>query len=228
MKRSQGFTLIEVLVTITILAVVAGMAWRGLDGIMRSKNISEARLDTVLRLNTVLAQWEADLASLHDTEQVPALTYDGAALRLTRRTENGVQMVVWTLRDGQWDRWASQPVLRNGELQDLWMRSQQLLGDEAGTVHALPGLSQWQVYFWRDNAWTNPQSTGDLDPGEPPPAGNPGGPPPSEGGAPAPKDKGGSQRMALPQGVRVVLAPAPGSGLNGTYTRDIVLRTGTE
>ncbi|MCW7539884.1 prepilin-type N-terminal cleavage/methylation domain-containing protein [Aquabacterium sp. A7-Y] len=214
----RGFTLIEVLVTITILAVLAGMAWRGVDSLVRTKTISEERLDHVLRLNTVLAQWEADLTTLHDTDQVPAIEFDGASLRLTRRTEDGVQMVVWTLRDGSWNRWAAKPVVRRAELQEQWMRSQQLLGNEAGTVRALPGVLQWQVYFWRNNAWTNPQSTGDAEN----PAGAPGAPPGS-GGKPV-----SAVAQQLPQGVRLVLTAAPDSGLNGSYTRDTVLRVRSE
>lgn len=210
--RACGFTLIEVLVTISILAVLAGMAWQGIDGIVRTKAISEQRLDTMLRLNTVLAQWDADLSTLHDTAVVPPLQFDGASLRLTRRTDLGVQMVVWTLRDGIWHRWTAPPVTRSSELQDVWLRSQQLLGNEAGTVRALPGLEQWQVYFWRNNAWTNPQSTGDVE-----------SPPPAQGGGAA-----AGSKQQLPQGVRLVLSMAAGSGLNGAYTRDLVLRTRSE
>lgn len=211
--RTCGFTLIEVLVTITILAVLAGMAWQGIDGIVRTKAISEQRLDTMLRLNTVLAQWDADLSTLHDTgliKDMPA--FDGASLRLTRRTDAGVQLVVWTLRDGIWQRWASPPMVRENDLQEAWLRSYQLLGNEAGTVRALPGLEQWQVYYWRNNAWSNPQSTGDVTA------------PPTPGTAPPPA----GSKQQLPQGVRVVLTMAPGSGLNGTYTRDLVLRTRSE
>lgn len=220
-RPKRGFTLIEVLVTITILAVLAGMAWRGVDSLVRTKTISEARLDGVLRLNTVLAQWETDLATLYDTEQVPAIQFDGASLRLTRRTEDGVQMVVWTLRDGSWNRWAAQPVVRKADLQEQWMRAQQLLGNEVGTVRALPGVLQWQVYFWRDNAWTNPQSTGDID-----------SKPPGEGSGTGAGTGGPAGNPVVeqlpPQGVRLVLTAAPGSGLNGSYTRDTVLRVRTE
>lgn len=208
----RGFTLIEVLVTITILAVLAGMAWQGIDSIVRTKAISEQRLDAVLRLNTVLAQWDADLSTLHDTgliDNMPA--FDGASLRLTRRTDAGVQLVVWTLRDGIWHRWTSQPVVRQNDLMELWLRSYQLLGNEAGTVRALPGLAQWQVYYWRNNGWSNPQSTGDIA---------------TPDQTPQPGSSGSKQR--LPEGIRVVLTMAPGSGLNGSITRDLVLRTRSE
>jgi general secretion pathway protein J len=203
MRSARGFTLIEVLVTVTLLALVAGMAWRGVDGIVRTKEIAETRLDHVLRLNTVLAQWEADLAALHDTQVVPALSFDGGSTRLTRRSEQGVQMVVWSLRGQQWHRWASAPVTRRSELQDAWMRSLQLLGGEPGDLLALPGVAQWQVYFWRNNAWTHPQSSGDLSATDP-------------------------RAQALPQGVRLVLSLAPASGLAGEVTRDIVLRLRAE
>lgn len=203
MRTRRGFTLIEVLVTVTLLAIVAGLAWRGVDGIVRTKEIAETRLDHVLRLNTVLAQWEADLAALHDTRVVPALSFDGGSTRLTRRSEQGVQMVVWSLRGNQWHRWASPPVTRRSQLQDAWMRSLQLLGGESGDLAALPGVAQWQVYFWRNNAWTNPQSTGDASANDP-------------------------RAQALPQGVRLVLSLAPASGLTGDVTRDLVLRLRAE
>lgn len=212
--HARGFTLIEVLVTITILAVLAGMAWQGIDGIVRTKQISEQRLDAVLRLNTVLAQWDADVSTLHDTGVIDGMpTFDGASLRMTRRTDAGVQLVVWSLRDGIWQRWASRPVVRQADLLELWMSSYQFLGNEAGTVRALPGVAQWQVYYWRNNAWSNPQSTGDVAmPG---------------GSAQNPRPAAGSKQR-LPEGIRVVLTMAPGSGLNGSITRDFVLRTRSE
>jgi general secretion pathway protein J len=44
-RQQQGFTLIELLIAITLMAVMAGLGWRGLDGLMRSRDINQARID---------------------------------------------------------------------------------------------------------------------------------------------------------------------------------------
>lgn len=206
--RQRGFTLIEVMVAMVIMAIMAVMAWQGVDGIVRTRNASQQRLETTLRLNTVIAQWDQDLASHQDTAGVVPgeVTCDGASVRITRRTPEGVQLVVWTLRPADnntsnWERWAGPAVTTSGELSDSWLRSQQLQGNEPGSLRTLTGLSGWQVYFYRGNAWANCQSTGE---------------PVVEGTR--------TVTTALPDGVRVVLSFAPGSGVNGDLTRDTLLK----
>ena len=207
-----GFTLVEVLVAMTVMAIMAVMSWQGVDGIVRTRNAMQERLEATLRLNTVVAQWDQDLGSIQDSSVVPqALTCDGATVRLTRRTPTGLQVVAWSLRsDGDnaaWVRWAGPSVTTTGELQDSWLRSLQSQDNEPGAVRALTGLSTWQVYFFQGNAWANCQSTGDLVP--------------IAAGASA--ASAAAPRQALPKGVRVVLSFAPGSGVSGDLTRDTVL-----
>jgi general secretion pathway protein J len=203
-----GFTLVEVLVALLVMAVMAGMAWQGVDGIVRTRNASQERMEHTLRINTVMAQWEQDLAALQETTVVPGLTCDGAAVRLTRRTAGGLQVVAWSLRPDiggtTWLRWAGPAVTVSGELQDSWLRSQQLQGTEPEQLRTLIGLSQWQVYFYQGNAWSNCQSTGNTVAAV-------------AAGASAPP------RQALPSGVRVVLSFAPDSGVSGTLTRDTLI-----
>ncbi len=163
----RGFTLVEVLVALMIMAVLSTMAWRGIDGIVRARDISQEQLDRSLRLNTVMAQWDQDLAALFDTPAVPHLSFDGSSLRLVRRADTGVQLVAWSRRGQQWLRWAGPVVTRAAELQQSWLRSQQLLGDASGQLVLLDGLTDLRVEFFRDNAWTNPQSSGDLAPAAP-------------------------------------------------------------
>lgn len=211
-SRSAGFTLVEVLVAMMVMAVMAVMAWQGVDGIVRARNASQSRLEQSLRLNTVVAQWDQDLASIQETAVVPmALSCDGATVRITRRTPTGLQVVAWSLRPGAdggaWVRWAGPAVTTTGELQDSWLLSLQLQGNEPGSLRALAGVSAWQVYFFQGNAWANCQSTGNL--AAIPTGGGASGVPPV--------------RQALPRGVRAVLSFAPGSGVGGELTRDTLL-----
>ena len=201
--RHRGFTLVEVLVALVIMAIMSLMAWQGVDGIVRARDSNQVRLEQTLRLETVIAQWEQDLASLQQTTAVPTLTCDGQTVRLTRRTEGGMQVVAWSLRpdssNAMWQRWAGPPVTTTTALQEMWLRTQQFQGSETGQLKALTGLDQWQVYFFQGNAWANCQSSGDV------------------------VAASGVQSQALPSGVRLVLAFAPGSGLNGSLVRDTLL-----
>ena len=84
MRRTAGFTLVEVLVALLIMAILSAMAWQGVDGMVRARDASQAAAERTLRLTTVMAQWELDLASLYDRGSVPPLAFDGANLRLVR------------------------------------------------------------------------------------------------------------------------------------------------
>jgi general secretion pathway protein J len=206
--KQAGFTLVEVMIALVIMAVMAAMAWRGIDGIVNARNITQEHLEQTVRLNTVIAQWEQDLTSIQDSAAVPtALMCDGATVRIARRTPVGMQIVAWSLRpDGNgsaWWRWAGPPVTTVTGLTDGWMKSFQLQGSEPGQTRTLGGLTQWQVYFYRNNAWTNCQSSGDttLQPTSPTAA-------------------SGVPRVDLPTGVRLVL----NFGTAGTLTRDVLLK----
>ena len=211
--RCRGFTLIEVLVAMVVMAIMSLMAWQGVDGIARTRESNQVRLEQVLRLETVIAQWEQDLASIQDGSPVEAIKCDGQSVRIVRRTEGGLQVVVWSLRpDTQgsvWQRWAGPAVTTTRNLQDSWFRTLQFQGNEPGQLRALAGLEEWHVYFFRGNAWANCQSTGDVVQLPTAPA-----------SAPLP---GGLPKIALPDGVRVVLGFAPGSGLAGNLVRDTLI-----
>jgi general secretion pathway protein J len=192
-----------VLVALVVMSLMAAMAWQGVDGMIRARDASQRRLEATLRLNTALAQWQQDLVSIQEVPAVPGLRFDGASLQLTRRTPAGLQVVVWSLRDGRWLRWVGPATTLSRELQEGWLHSQQLQGGEAAQVAVLEGVSEWQVYFFRGNAWSNAQSSGDLAPAAP--------------GASAPA------RQALPGGVRLVLNFADGSGFSGGVVRDSMI-----
>lgn len=197
----KGFTLVEVLVALFAMALLAALAWQGLDGVLRSRDAGRELIDSSSRLSTVLTQWEQDLQAVHDTQVVPALSFDGQSLRMTRRVDGGVALVVWAVRGGQWQRWASPVMVRGGALQEAWLSSQQFQGQEPGQLTVASDASEWQIYYHLGNEWSNAQSTGNQI-----------APPATPGGAPA------AAQVQLPQAVRLVMT------LQGKkLTRDIAL-----
>lgn len=162
-RAAGGFTLVEVLVALFVMALMSALAWRGIDGLLRTREGGRDAIDATVRLTTLVSQWETDLQSLQGDAGVPTLAWDGRTLRLVRRAETGVQMVAWSQRGSTWTRWASPATTSVGELQQAWLRSQQLQDDEPGQIRLLDDLLSWQVYCWRASAWTNCQSTGDQE-----------------------------------------------------------------
>jgi general secretion pathway protein J len=196
-QRSRGAALL-------IMAILEVMGWEVVDGMIRAREASQQAAERTLRLTTVIAQWEQDLSSLYENPSVPALVFDGANLRLVRLTPEGAQVVVWSLREGVWRRWASPTVRRAFDLQQAWLRSQQLIGNEEQQVRVLEGATEWQVYFFQGNSWANAQSSGNVVSAQVP-------------GLPA--SAAAAQRTLLPSGVRLVLSLGPERRL----TRDVLL-----
>ena len=117
--------------------------------------------------------------------------FDGATLRVARRTPQGVQLVLWTLQDRRWQRWASPPYIHMSELTDAWMRSQQWNAISASAVTVLQNVDDFQVYVCNPAtvatsgcSWNNVQSTQ---------------------GATAPPPTGTTPVVVQPNGIRILL-----------------------
>lgn len=207
---TRGFTLVEVLVALLIMSLMAMMAWRGMDAILRTRDITQAKLEQTMRLQTVMAQWEQDLLSVQDAGTIPALRFDGASLRLTRRRPEGMQVVVWSKQGNAWLRWESAVTPRFNALLASYQYSLQLQTNSPGLVHMVDGVSAWQLYFYRGNGWSNAMSSDDAAI------------PPS---AVASGAAGAAARasVALPTGVKLALQFEEGSAWNGSLNRTIVL-----
>lgn len=212
----------EVLVALMLLAVLSGLAWRALDAMLRTREITQESIERTARLQTALAQWEQDLAQIQDSGRiVPALEFDGQNLRLTRRHPDGLQVVVWRVAEGRWSRWAAEPSRTLAQLRETWRRAQQpLLQTQPAPLTVLDGVQGWQLaYFW-DNAWANALSSGDAPPIK--------GPAAPSGGASAPAGgTAGDDGAPLPRGVRLQLEFASGAGWAGPLVREIALVGGS-
>lgn len=204
--RPSGFTLVEVMVALVIMAVLSALAMRGMDALMRAKDAALASTDRTLKLNTGMSQFEYDMSMVVDSKVLPkAIMFDGATLRFARRTPQGIQLVLWTLQDRRWQRWASAPVVHMSELTDAWMRSQQWNAISGNAVTVLEDVDDFQVYGCNPAAvntpgcsWNNIQSTQGAGQNTPPPC-----PPPQTNcGAAAPPPQ--------PDGIKIVLKVAGG------------------
>lgn len=212
-SQCGGFTLIELLVALGILALMTLLSWRGLDNMVRTESALRERTSHVMTLQTGLAQWNADLEALVVTGHVKALDFDGRTLRMTRRdvtlADTSLRVVAWTQRKlpdrhggaGSWVRWQSPPTRSVGELQQAWRDARAwaqvapaaLVGLEVPVV----GIEQWQIFYFRGNSWSNPQSGISNELLEP-----------------------------LPQAVRLLLTLAPGPSLQGVLVKDWIRLAG--
>jgi general secretion pathway protein J len=218
--RPRGFTLIELMVAISVMALLAILSWRGLDGMARAQAQTQIRADEVLTLQAGLAQWGADLDAVVQIPQVSAIDWDGRAIRMTRRSttgaSDGLLVVAWTRRNidgaGKWLRWQSPPLRTRGELQEAWERAAlwaQNPGDEEKKREVIvTGLDEWQIFYFRSDAWTNPLSSDGATPATPNPA-----------------VAQVANVSTIPDGVRLILTLPTGQALSGVITRDWVRPT---
>jgi general secretion pathway protein J len=116
-------------------------------------------------------------------------------------------------------RWQSPLCLTRGQVDEALRRAdswaQQQSGATAGGNEVgVTGLVDWQVFYYRSDAWTNPLSS---DATQQPAAGTP--------AMPVQTTATGTRTAAIPDGIRIVLNLAPGQAISGELTRDWVRPT---
>src|SRR5215203_2897504 len=158
---ARGFTLLELLVAITVLAVVSMIAWRGLDSLVLTRERLEPEGDEVRSLLTTFGQMERDLTHVPnpaflglatsplnirivDGEQVIELARI-AGTSLDRATE--VQTVFYRIVDGTLVRQAT-PALPAFQRADV---------ENFETARLLNHVRSMNVRVWQVPAgWVSP------------------------------------------------------------------------
>jgi general secretion pathway protein J len=223
LRLSRGFTLIELLVAIAVMALMAMLSWRGLDGMSRAQTQLQSRADDALALQVGLSQWRADLDAMTALQGTSALDWDGRVLRITRthaqRAPASLQVVAWTLRgpsaSSTWMRWQSPPLTMRSEWTNAWTRAQTwgqtpTEAERSSEVSVRP-VSQWQLFFYRGGAWSNPLSSE--------------GTPSAPAGMPSATGSTPSATGGAPDGIRLLLDLPAGQSLTGKISLDWVKPT---
>lgn len=162
---TAGFTLIELLVAIGILAMVAVLGWRGLDSIMRSREVLTSQLEQARGMQLAFAQMQSDCDHLAGAGQNnnllngrTNLTAETDRLTLVRlaaseQEPQQLQVVTYRLRGGVLTRRESNGTRDLAVLDTLWQAARDDTDTSSADVTLMRGVDSMVMRGWNNGAW---------------------------------------------------------------------------
>jgi len=161
-----GFTLVEMIVAISILALVAVLGWRGLDSIVRARVALTAELEQTRGMQLTFAQLQSDGAQLAPTALIgtrPALAMTPDSLLMIRmvfaeQRPTRLAVVSYRLRNGVLTRQESPATRDLTALDALWQAAVSDVDSESTAVQPVrlqTDIAAMQIRVWdkRGQVW---------------------------------------------------------------------------
>jgi len=161
-RRTRGFTLLELLVAISVLAMVSTIAWRGLDTLVATRARLAPQTEDVRAVLVTVGQLERDLSqvavptlfALTSTPVKVRTAGSGQSLEVLRRAPDQpdapatrLQRVTWQVLD--------QTLVRQSTVPLAALRA--VDASEIATARLLEGVKSLQVRVWRGTeGWVLP------------------------------------------------------------------------
>ena len=153
---SSGFTLVEMIIAITILAMVAILGWRGLDGIVRSRVALTTEMEQTRGMQLTFAQLQSDCAQIAPISLMsarPTLLAQPGRLLMVRlvfadQQPTRVQVIDYRLRDGRLTRQESAPTRDLNLLDTMWQSALNDAGDSGQAVLLQSDIADMQMQLW--------------------------------------------------------------------------------
>ncbi|AOJ61065.1 general secretion pathway protein GspJ [Burkholderia ubonensis] len=166
--RTRGFTLIELMIAIAILAVVAVLAWRGLDQIMRGRDKVSSAMEDERIFAQMFDQMRIDArrAATDDEAGQPALGVAGNTLQIVRTFDAPgaaprLQVIRYRIAGGRVVRYASPPLADANRLRDT-LKNSDVEGWSSVALMGGVGAIDAKLYVPRVGWTTNVQTADDA------------------------------------------------------------------
>jgi general secretion pathway protein J len=160
MNRRAGFTLVELLVAISILAMVAVLGWRGLDGIVRARVALTGQMEATRGMQLAFAQLQSDcehIAGADILDKRPFLLADKDRLTMVRivfaeHEASRLQVVSYRITDGTLTRRESIGTRDLNQLDVLW-KGAISDADTTPPVALQAGVTGMELMTWQNGGW---------------------------------------------------------------------------